>query len=273
MMKNYPIFMRPMLGALAATAAASSIAATLGGQVQGGGAPIAGSTVTLFAAGTGAAAGADEKRRRRPLYADGACCPCRLQPLPGRPGRAADRQQGRRQQPGHRPDDGARQQAAGQGHDQRNDHRRLGVDAQPVHQRHDDPGAAAATEDRRRQRAELRRSRHRWLGRHDPGPAQQRPDADDGQFRHAGQCAVRLRDAGEGRCLRFPVRRRQGADRRNTRRHAERGSGDRQGAVVSAAAGIRAARTVLSVPQGKTMRPVPFMPYLQFLRPVPGCCR
>jgi len=54
MMKNYPIFMRPMLGALAATAAASSIAATLGGQVQGGGAPIAGSTVTLFAAGTGA---------------------------------------------------------------------------------------------------------------------------------------------------------------------------------------------------------------------------
>jgi hypothetical protein len=54
MMKNYPIFMRPMLGALAATAAASSIAATLNGQVQGGGAPIAGSTVTLFAAGTGA---------------------------------------------------------------------------------------------------------------------------------------------------------------------------------------------------------------------------
>ena len=54
MMKNYQIFMRPMLGALAATAAASSIAATLGGQVQGGGAPIAGSTVTLFAAGTGA---------------------------------------------------------------------------------------------------------------------------------------------------------------------------------------------------------------------------
>ncbi len=54
MMKNHRIFMRAMLGALAATAAASSIAATLGGQVQGGGAPIAGSTVTLFAAGTGA---------------------------------------------------------------------------------------------------------------------------------------------------------------------------------------------------------------------------
>jgi len=53
MMKNYALFMRAMLGALAATAAASSIAATLGGQVQGGGAAIAGSTVTLFAAGTG----------------------------------------------------------------------------------------------------------------------------------------------------------------------------------------------------------------------------
>ena len=31
---------------------------------------------------------------------------------------------------------------------------------------------AAATEDCRRQRPEFRRSRHRWLGRHDPGPAQ-----------------------------------------------------------------------------------------------------
>ena len=29
---------------------------------------------------------------------------------------------------------------AGQGHDQRDDHRRVGVDAQPVHRRHGDPG-------------------------------------------------------------------------------------------------------------------------------------
>ena len=114
---------------------------------------------------------------------------------------------------------------------------------------------AAATEDRRRQCAELCRSRHRWLGRYDPGPAQWRPDADDGQFRHAGQCAVRLRNSGEGRCLRFPVRRSQGAGRRNTGRHAERGSGGRQGAVVSAAAGIRTARTVLSDSTGQDHAP------------------
>ena len=194
------------------------------------------------------------------------------QPLPDRSGRATNREQVCWQQPGHRPDDRARQQAAGQGHDQRDDHRRLGVDAQPVHQRHDDPGAAAATEDRCRQRAELRRSRHRWLGRYDPGPAQWRPDADDGQFRHAGQCAVRLRDAGEGRCLRFPVRRSQGAGRRNTGRHAERGSGDRQGAVVSAAAGIRTARAVLSDSAGQDHAPGA-VHALPAVAPAPGCCR
>lgn len=46
--------MRAFLTLLATTAAATAFAATLNGQVQGGGAPIANSTVTLFAAGTGA---------------------------------------------------------------------------------------------------------------------------------------------------------------------------------------------------------------------------
>jgi hypothetical protein len=46
--------MRAILAALATMAAASAFAATLSGQVQGGGAPIASSTVTLWAASPGA---------------------------------------------------------------------------------------------------------------------------------------------------------------------------------------------------------------------------
>ena len=46
-------FMRASFTALATTAAASAFAATLNGQVQGGGAPIANSTVTLWSAGAG----------------------------------------------------------------------------------------------------------------------------------------------------------------------------------------------------------------------------
>ena len=38
-------------------------------------------------------------------------------------------------------------------------------------------------------------------GETDSGPAQQRPDADDGEFRHARRCARGLRDAGHPHCL------------------------------------------------------------------------
>ena len=38
---------------------------------------------------------------------------------------------------------------------------------------------------------------NRRLGRRDSGPAQRRPDADDGELRDAGQCARRLRHAGD----------------------------------------------------------------------------
>ena len=42
----------------------------------------------------------------------------------------------------------------------------------------------------------------RRLGRTDPRPAEQRPDDDDGQFRHAGRCPCRLRHGGDRRRLR-----------------------------------------------------------------------
>jgi hypothetical protein len=54
MMKTDARFLRNAFAALTAMAATCTFAASLGGQVQGGGAPIAGSTVTLFAASAGA---------------------------------------------------------------------------------------------------------------------------------------------------------------------------------------------------------------------------
>ena len=82
---------------------------------------------------------------------------------------------------------------------QRDDDRRLGVDPRAVPRRHRDQGPRAWPAHRRRQRAQLRRSSNRRLGRSHPGPAQQRPDADDGQLRHAGRRAFRLRHAGDSR--------------------------------------------------------------------------
>jgi hypothetical protein len=46
------------------------------------------------------------------------------------------------------------------------------------------------------QRAQLRRPRDRWVGKHHPGSAEQQPDTDDGELRHAGGRAVRLRHEG-----------------------------------------------------------------------------
>ena len=65
----------------------------------------------------------------------------------------------------------------------------------------DDQRPRARPAHRGRQRAQLRRSRDRRVGRCHPGPAQQRPDADDGQFRHAGRPARRLRHTGDAGCV------------------------------------------------------------------------
>ena len=46
-------------------------------------------------------------------------------------------------------------------------------------------GPALSLQNRGRQRAELRRPRNRRLGRSNPRAAQQRPDADHGEFRHS----------------------------------------------------------------------------------------
>ena len=140
---------RSLMSALAVTSllsAAPVFAASLSGQVLGGGAPIANSTVTLWAA----SAGAPKQLAQARSGADGRFThdgsrlgSRRYQPVSGRQGRPADCEQGERRQPRHRAHDGAGQQAAGQGHDQRVHDRRVGVDPRAVSRRHRDQGSRA----------------------------------------------------------------------------------------------------------------------------------
>ena len=137
------------LAAVGVLSWAPAVAAhTFKGQVLGAGAPIANSTVTLWAATAGAPkqlaqarTGADGRFTLNPASAPAKDASLYLVARGGQP----TARQGQRQQPRHRADDGARQHAAGRGHDQRDDDRRVGVDAQPVHRRHRDQGPAAAT--------------------------------------------------------------------------------------------------------------------------------
>ena len=101
-------------------------------------------------------------------------------------------------------------------------------------------------------------------GDDDPGPAQQRPDADDGELRDAGQCACRLRRSRGARRLRQALRRREGSRGGDAGRHAGRSAGDRALPVVPAAADLRAARCVLSGAAGQEPAPGAVCPYLQF---------
>ena len=101
----------------------------------------------------------------------------------------------------------------------------------------------------------------RRLGRDNSGPAQQRPDADDGQFRHAGGHARGLRRARDSQCLRLTVP--------GDRAAHWRAPTDTLTAAESIARypwyrpdALRPARPVLSSSSGKNMRAVPFMPYL-----------
>ena len=228
----------------------------LKGEVLGGGAPIADSTVTLWAAGQAAPKELGRTRtdaEGRFSLSRASCARRGGIPLSGRAGRATHGEPGCEQggQPRHRPDDGVGRQAAGQGHDQRDDDRRVGVDPQPAHRRHRDQGRAAATEDRRRQRAELRRSRDRRLGHDHPGPAQQQPDADHGQLRDARRRAGRVRDAGEGGCVHGALRRGDRSGCQGADRHADGGAGDRPRALVPARTRLRAARSLLSGAAGQ----------------------
>ena len=131
------------VGSLGFAASAAEAAVRVEGQVQAGGGPVAGSTVSLWAA----TANAPARLNQATTGADGgfavsvdqtpAGATLYLTASGGTP--AANKQGG--DNPAIALHDGARQQAAGQGDHQRNDDHRLGLDACAVHRRHGDQRA------------------------------------------------------------------------------------------------------------------------------------
>ena len=93
-----------------------------------------------------------------------------------------------------------------------------------------------------------------WGSSH-PGPSQQRPDADDGQFRDAGGRAGRLRHARDGGRVRQAVRCGHATERCRPDRHPDRGRVDRPLSLVPTRAVVRPARPVLSGSPGQDGRP------------------
>ena len=254
------------LAGLAATG--SAFAAALNGQVLGGGAPIASSTVTLWAASAGAPkqlaqARSDADGRFTMTAPDSVAADTSLYLVAqrGQP----DGQQGERRQSQHRVDDRAGQQAADQGHDQRDDDRGLGVDPRAVPRRHRDQGSCARPA--RSPRATCPTSSISqtggWGGTiQDPLNSSQTPtmanfatlaDVLAGCVTRvtADACEQALRGghAAEGRC---------------PDRHADGGPVDRALSVVPArATSSPCSNSSIRCPQGKTMRAVPYMPYLE----------
>jgi hypothetical protein len=190
---------------------------------------------------------ASQDRGRRELCAQRRCdAQTGREPLSDRQRRRRLGQQGRGRQPGTGVSGGARRQRAGQCHRQRDDDRRIGLDQRSVPRRRGHQGARAQPRHRSWQRPELRRSLHRRMGRGDPGPAQQRSNADDGEFRHARRCARGLRDAGHAHRLRHAVPGGERAGGRRAGRYADGGRGRRARSLASARPSVCAARRVLS---------------------------
>ena len=109
------------------------------GRVDAGGGPLANSTVTLWAA----SASTPKQLAQTQTGGDGRFELChrsnaerRCEPLSGCQRRRSHGHQGQRRQSGHRPLDGAGQQAPSQCRHQRDDDRRLGVDPCAVPRRH-----------------------------------------------------------------------------------------------------------------------------------------
>ena len=145
----------------------ASAADSVKGQVLGGGAPIAKSTVTLWAASASAPkqlaqtqTGADGRFALRAGGAPGKDAVLYLVAKGGEP--AANKGSGDNPAIALLTVLGSKPPA--KVIDQRDDDRRVGVDQRAVPRRHRDQGSCARPADRRRQRAELRRSRRPAAG-------------------------------------------------------------------------------------------------------------
>ena len=200
--------------------ATRAFAADIKGQVMGGGAPIAQSTVTLWAASSDAPKQLAQTKtdnegrfeiRGASAQADASLYLVATGGEPG--GKGGDN-------PaiallavvGSRPPAQCRHK--------RDDDSGIGCHPHAVHRRHGDQGLAAAAADCRGQRAQLCRSRNRRLWRDDSGCSQQRADTHDGQLRHAIQHSGSVRHAVEVRCLQQSLLCGDVSDRRLPKGHA-----------------------------------------------------
>jgi hypothetical protein len=225
------------------------------GRVLGAGAPIADSTVTLWAASPGDPQQLEQTRTGADGRFEG------FDPVSRRQGRPSGGEQDERRQPRHRPGGRGGRHAPGHRDHQRDDHCRLGMDSQSIHRR-PGQGPLARSQDRRQQRAELHRSPDRRLGHYHPGPAQRQPDPDHGQLRHAGRCALRMHYACDSGCLPEALRGRDASQGKRADRYPDGGRGDRPLSLVPARARLRSARSALCRSEGQddARRPVHALP-------------
>jgi hypothetical protein len=240
--------------------AGSALAATLNGQVLGGGAPVANSTVTLWAASAGAPKQLAQ-RAAAPMAASRWPRPvrrwpkarCTWWPSGGTP--AANKGGGDNPAIALMTVLGAKAPAKVTINEMTT------IASVWTHNQFIDgdghQGPAAAAEDRRRQRAQLRRpATGGWGGTiQDPLNSGQTPTM-------ANFATLASVLAGcVTRCGPRPARpcsRRTGPARWRAHRHAAGGAGHRTGAVVSAERVFKALEALYPVPQGKTMRAVPY---------------
>ena len=234
-----------IIGSANPTAAAVHI----DGQVQAGGGPVAGSTVTLWAGSSG-----EPKQLAQARTADDGSFALSTDETPGlgaslyviAKGGVPLGQQERGRQSGAGVSDGAGRDAPTAPDHQRDDDHRIGLDQRAVPRQRGDQGAGAEPEHCRQQCAQFRRSFDRRMGRDHPGPAQQRPDAHHGQLRYARRCARRLRDSGHAHRLRNAFPSGQVAEGRRAERYADGGRGRRALSLVSARPSVCVTRRVLS---------------------------
>ena len=237
-----------VFGAIGFASGAAGAAIRIDGQVQAGGGPVANSIVTLWAA-----SGGDPQQLAQAKTADDGSFALGADATPG-PGEslylvakggvaAVNKSAGDNPALAFLTVLGGTPPA--QCHHQRDDDHRFGLDQRAVPRRDCDQRSRAESQHRRRQRAQLRRSLDRRLWCYDCGRSEQHADADARQFRHAGGCAGRMRDASEGRCVRQPLRRRHGAGRQDPDRHTGGGRVHRTIPVASARKSLRSAGKLL----------------------------
>ena len=103
------------------------------------------------------------------------------------------------------------------------------------------------------------------MGRRHPGPAQQQPDADDGQLRHVGRPALRLCDAGEGGCMQQSIRSGYATGLGRSDKYPKRRRGSSPFSLgISQTSSTPCSASSIQFRRANHMLEVPYMPYLNW---------